>query len=107
MTRVVVDTDGASYLFNWHSSAKALSDSLRGFELVLSFMTGAEMRTGAIAANWGRGVATLALRFVQESVRLRQDKPVRSEAQAGYRHARRRLRVPYRVVLCSEAFELR
>jgi predicted nucleic acid-binding protein len=53
MSRVVVDTDIASYLFNWHSSAKALADSLRGFELVLSFMTVAEMRTGAIAANSG------------------------------------------------------
>jgi predicted nucleic acid-binding protein len=53
MSQVVVDTDIASYLFNWHSSAKELSDSLRGFELVLSFMTVAEMRTGAISANWG------------------------------------------------------
>jgi predicted nucleic acid-binding protein len=64
MTRVVVDTDVASYLFNWHSSAKALSDSLRGFDLILSFMTVAELRTGAITANWGHRRRALLEQYI-------------------------------------------
>jgi predicted nucleic acid-binding protein len=65
MSQVVVDTDVASYLFNWHSSAKRLSDSLRGFDLVLSFMTVAEMRTGAIIANQGHRRSALLEQYIQ------------------------------------------
>jgi tRNA(fMet)-specific endonuclease VapC len=65
MNRVVVDTDVASYLFNWHSSAKALSDALRGFDLMLSFMTVAEMRAGAIAAQWGIRRRSVLDRFIR------------------------------------------
>jgi tRNA(fMet)-specific endonuclease VapC len=53
MTRIVVDTDVASYIFNWHSSAHRYIDALRGSELILCFMSVAEMRMGAIAAGWG------------------------------------------------------
>jgi predicted nucleic acid-binding protein len=53
MSLVVVDTDIASYIFNWHSSAKHYVDALRGSELVLCFMSVAEMRMGALAAGWG------------------------------------------------------
>lgn len=65
MNQVVVDTDVASYLFNWHSSAKALSDSLRGFDLILSFMTVAEMRTGAITANRGHRRRALLEQYIR------------------------------------------
>jgi hypothetical protein len=34
MSRIVVDTDVASYIFNWHSLAQQYSDALRGSELV-------------------------------------------------------------------------
>ena len=46
MSQVVVDTDVASYIFNWHPSAERYLDTLRGSEWVLSFMTVAEMRMG-------------------------------------------------------------
>jgi len=44
MSQIVVDTDVASYIFNWHSSARRYVDALRGFGLILSFMSIAEMR---------------------------------------------------------------
>ena len=53
MSQIVVDTDVASYIFNWHSSAQRYVDALRGSELILSFMSIAEMRMGAITAGWG------------------------------------------------------
>jgi hypothetical protein len=36
MSQIVVDTDVASYIFNWHSSAQRYVDALRGSELILS-----------------------------------------------------------------------
>lgn len=53
MSQIVVDTDVASYLFNWHSRAHDYVSALHGSELVLSFMSVAELRMGAISANWG------------------------------------------------------
>lgn len=53
MGQIVVDTDVASYIFNWHSSAQRYVNVLRGSDLVLSFMSIAEMRMGAISAGWG------------------------------------------------------
>jgi len=52
--RLVVDTDVASYVFKWHPKfAPPYVEIIRGSELVLSFMTLAEMRQGALDANWG------------------------------------------------------
>ncbi len=51
MKRIVVDTDVASYIFNWHSLAQRYADVLRGSDLVLSFMTIAELRIGAMAGE--------------------------------------------------------
>jgi predicted nucleic acid-binding protein len=52
--RLVVDTDVASFLFKWHPElAPRYVTILRGPELVVSFMTLAEMRQGALEANWG------------------------------------------------------
>ena len=53
MSRIVGDTDVASYIFNWHSLAQQYADALRGSELILSFMAIAELRIGAISAGWG------------------------------------------------------
>jgi tRNA(fMet)-specific endonuclease VapC len=64
MTRVVVDTDVASYIFNWHSSAQGYIDALRGSELILSFMSVAEMRMGAITAGWGPRRRALLEQFI-------------------------------------------
>ena len=65
MSQIVVDTDIASYIFNWHSSAKHYVDTLRGSELVLCFMSVAEMRMGAFAAGWGTRRRTLLEQFMK------------------------------------------
>ena len=65
MSQIVVDTDVASYLFNWHSSARQYVDALGGSELVLSFMSIAELRMGAISAGWGSRRRQLLERFMQ------------------------------------------
>ena len=64
MSQVVVDTDVASYIFNWHSSAQRYVNALRGAELILSFMSIAEMRMGAIAAGWGVRRRNLLEQFI-------------------------------------------
>ena len=64
MSQTVVDTDVASYIFNWHSSAQRYVVALRGSTLILSFMSIAEMRMGAIAANWGVRRRTLLEQFI-------------------------------------------
>ncbi len=53
--RLVVDTDVARFIFKrWHPEfASRHVALLRGSELVISFMTLAEMRQGALDANWG------------------------------------------------------
>ena len=53
--RLVVDTDVASFIFKGHPEfAPRYIALVRGFELVVSFMTLAEMRHGALDAKWGR-----------------------------------------------------
>ena len=48
MARLVVDTDVASFIFKWHPEfAPQYIEIIRGSELILSFMTLAEMRQGA------------------------------------------------------------
>ena len=52
--RLVIDTDVASFIFKWHPEfAPHYVAIVRGSELVVSFMTLAEMRQGALDANWG------------------------------------------------------
>lgn len=65
MSRIVVDTDVASYIFNWHSLARQYADHLRGSELILSFMTIAALRMGAISAGWGNRRRLLLEQFIQ------------------------------------------
>lgn len=64
MSQIVVDIDVASYIFNWHSSAQSYVAALRGSELILSFMSIAEMRMGALAAGWGVRRRTLLEQFI-------------------------------------------
>lgn len=53
-TRLVVDTDVASFIFKWHPEfAPRYVNIVRGSELIVSFMTVAEMRQGALDASWG------------------------------------------------------
>ena len=65
MSQIVVDTDVASYIFNWHSLAQRYSDAFQGDELVLSFMSVAELRMGAISAGWGNRKRMLLEQFIQ------------------------------------------
>jgi predicted nucleic acid-binding protein len=51
MSQIVVDTDVASYVFNWHSSSARYLRVLRGSELMLSFMSVSELRAGALLAR--------------------------------------------------------
>jgi tRNA(fMet)-specific endonuclease VapC len=65
MSQVVVDTDVASYIFNWHSLAQHYIDALRGHDLILSFMSVAELRMGAISAGWGTNRRNHLEKFIQ------------------------------------------
>jgi tRNA(fMet)-specific endonuclease VapC len=53
MSRLVVDTDVASYIFKWHPAAAGYVRLLREHAADLSFMSVAEMWSGALHANWG------------------------------------------------------
>jgi predicted nucleic acid-binding protein len=53
MTTLVVDTDLVSFIFNRHPLGEAYLDMVAGKELVVSFMTLAEVRLGARLAQWG------------------------------------------------------
>jgi tRNA(fMet)-specific endonuclease VapC len=64
MSQIVVDTDVASYIFNWHSLAQHYVNALRGSDLILSFMSVAELRMGAMSAGWGSHRRLLLERFV-------------------------------------------
>ena len=64
MSQIVVDTDVASYIFNWHSLAEQYANALRGSELILSFMSVAELRMGAMSAGWGSNRRLLLERFI-------------------------------------------
>jgi predicted nucleic acid-binding protein len=51
--RVVLDTNLVSYRMKNHSFAERYKPHLEGRELVISFMTAAELYEGAYRARWG------------------------------------------------------
>ena len=51
--RVLVDTDVISFVFKGHSQAAAYSAELTGKEIVVSFMTVAEIKRWALKRRWG------------------------------------------------------
>jgi len=53
VSRVVVDTDVVSFILRNDSRAKLYAPHLNGKELVLSFMTVAELYLWALERNWG------------------------------------------------------
>jgi tRNA(fMet)-specific endonuclease VapC len=65
MSRIVVDTDIASYIFNWHSTAQRYVGSLRGSELILAFASIAEMRMRAMDEGWGLRRRNLLEQFMR------------------------------------------
>ena len=73
-TRLVVDTDVASYVFKWHPSfAPKYVEIIRGGELVLSFMSLAEMRQGALDAGWGPRKCNLLEAYLADFAVLHSD----------------------------------
>jgi predicted nucleic acid-binding protein len=75
--RLVVDTDVASYLFNWQSQfAPRYAEIVRGSTLVLSFMSVAEMRDGALHSKWGQRRHDLLESYLKEFEVLHSDDPL-------------------------------
>jgi len=64
MKRLVVDTDVVSYIFKWHTSAPRFVEILADNEVILSFVTLAEMRLGALKARWGIRKRNLLERYL-------------------------------------------
>ena len=52
-SRIVVDTDVVSYIFNGHTQAEFFKPYLANKTLAVSFMTVAELYCGAYHAGWG------------------------------------------------------
>ena len=72
--RLIVDTDVASFIFKWHPTlAPPYVGILRGAELVISFMTVAEMRQGALDANWGASRRNLLELYLSDFSVLHSD----------------------------------
>lgn len=62
--RVVVDTDVMSFVIKKDSRATVYEPELDGKQIVISFMTVAELKRWAIKKNWGAGrLAQLDLQF--------------------------------------------
>jgi predicted nucleic acid-binding protein len=75
--RLVVDTDVASFLFKWHPElAPRYVHIVRGPELVVSFMTLAEMRQGALDANWGTRKRDVLETYLADFSVLHSDGPL-------------------------------
>ena len=53
MSQIVLGTDVASYIFNWHTLAQQYVNAVSGSDLILSFMSVAELRMGAMSDGWG------------------------------------------------------
>lgn len=74
VTRAVVDTDVASYIFKWHAVlAPRYLEVLQGAEWILSFMTVAEMRQGALNAGWGERRRKLLESYLRDFAVLHSD----------------------------------
>ena len=72
--RLAVDTDVAGFVFKWHPEfASFYIDIIRGSELAVSFMTLAEMRQGALDANWGQRKRDVLEEYLAEFAVLHSD----------------------------------
>lgn len=75
--RLVVDTDVASFIFKWHPEfAPRYVELVRGSELIASFMTLAEMRQGALDANWGPRKCAMLEAYLGDFSVLHSDNPL-------------------------------
>src|SRR5436305_13944426 len=72
--RLVVDTDVGSFIFKWHPEfAPRYVEIIRGSELIVSFMTLAEMRQGALDAKWGPRKCTVLEGYLADFSVLHSD----------------------------------
>ncbi len=79
--RLVVDTDVASFIFKWRPVfAPRYLSIIRGAELIVSFMTLAVMRQGALDANWGQRKWDLLEAYLADFSVLNSDNQVRNES---------------------------
>ena len=63
----VLDTSIASFLLNRNSLIQLYRPHIEGATLVISFQTAAEMRQGAIKANWGERKVAQLEQFLQDT----------------------------------------
>src|SRR5712692_5363752 len=98
MPAVVVDTDVVSFLFKRDTRAQSYRQFLRGRDLVISFMTLAELDHWAARFKWGSGRRQALERFLQSFAVVYVDRPlcrlwadITNQAQRrGSAHRRRR-----------------
>jgi len=76
MRRLVADTDVVSYIFKWHTSAPRFVELLADNEVILSFVTPAEMRLGALKAHWGFRKRNLLERYLSRFAVCYPDDPL-------------------------------
>ena len=82
-----VDTDVASFVFKWYPEFAARYVAImRGSELVVSFMTVAEMRQGALEANWGPRKCAVLETYLSDFSVLHTDSLLRSEVGLTFRN---------------------
>jgi tRNA(fMet)-specific endonuclease VapC len=72
--RLVLDTDVVSFIFKWHPEfAPRYVSIVRGSELIVSFMTLAEVRQGALEAAWGPRKCALLEAYLADFLVLHSD----------------------------------
>jgi len=66
MTAVLVDTDVVSYAFKKDSRARSFRPHLVGRQMLVSFMTLAELQLWTLHRNWGESTRQRLWRFMQQ-----------------------------------------
>ena len=87
--RLAVDTDAASLIFKWHPEfAPRYVVIVRGPELIVSFMTVAEMRQGALDANWGPRKGAVLEAYLADFSVLHSDSLLHAGRRSEREHAK-------------------
>ena len=74
MTRVVVDTDVASFIFKNHPIGALYEPDLAGCTLLISFMTVAELDRWVLEARWGEARRSRLREYLERFVVLPYDR---------------------------------
>jgi len=73
---VVLDTNIVSYFFNRHSNSLIYEDSVKGFNLGISFVTVGEMLQGAYRARWSEKRIRALDMFLHHFLLVRYSHPI-------------------------------